>query len=123
MFKFSLVEFSVDHPRWVVFLTVLVTLGFLTQFPKVQIDTNPKNMLPRTSDVRVFNDKVEKTFSIYEDTIVLGIVHDNGVLNRETLRKIQRLTDEILKLKGVAVRDVSSFITIDNVTTEGETLK
>lgn len=123
MFKFSLVEFSVDHPRWVVFLTVLVTFAFLTQFPKVRIDTNPKNMLPKTSDVRVFNDKVEKTFSLYEDTIVLGVVNEDGVLNRETLGRIQRITAEILKLKGVAGRDVSSFTTIDNVTLEGETLK
>ena len=121
--KFSLVDFSVEHPRWVVALTVLLTLGALTQFPKARTDTNPKNMLPKTSDVRVWDDEVEKTFSLYEDMIVLGIVHDKGVLNTETLERIQRITDNILKLKGVAARDVASFTTIDNVTVEGGTLK
>lgn len=123
MRRFSLVEFSVDHPRLVVVVAVLATFVFMTQFPKMRTDTNPKNMLPATSHVRVWNDEVEKTFSLYEDMIVLGIVNEKGILNRETLGKIQRITDEILKVKGVAARDVSSFTTIDNVTMEGGTLR
>ena len=78
----------------------------MTQFPKVRTDTNPKNMLPPTSAVRVGNDEVEKTFGLYEDMIVLGIQNEKGILNQETLGKIQRITDEILGIKGVAARDV-----------------
>ena len=123
MKKFSLVEFSVEHPKLVVVLSVLITMLFLTQFPKMRTDTNPKNMLPATSEVRVWNDEVEKTFSLYEDMIAVGIVNEKGILNKDTLGKIQRITDEILKIKGVAARDVSSFTTIDNVTVENATLK
>jgi predicted RND superfamily exporter protein len=123
MKKFSLVEFSVDHPRVVVVLTVLVTCLFMTQFPKIRIDTNPKNMLPATSEVRVWNDSVERDFSLYEDMIVLGIVHSPGILNPDTLARLQRITDGILRLKGVAARDVSSFTTIDNVTVASGTLQ
>lgn len=116
--KFSLVELSVDHPRWVVALTLLFTAAALLQFPKVRTDTNPKNMLPETSDVRVLNDEVEKTFSLYEDMIVLGVVSARGILNPETLRRIEQVTSEILALEGVAARDVSSLSTIDNVKVE-----
>jgi predicted RND superfamily exporter protein len=123
MKKFSLVEFSVEHPKLIVLLTIIITLAFATQFAKIRTDTNPKNMLPATSDVRVWNDEVEKTFSLYEDMIVVGIVNEKGILNRDTLGKIQRITDEILKLKGVAARDVNSFPTITNVTAEEGTLK
>lgn len=123
MKKFSLVNFSVEHPKLVVFLTILITLAFATQFTKIKTDTNPKNMLPETSDVRVWNDEVEKTFSLYEDMIVVGIVNEKGVLNKDTLGKVQRITDEILKIKGVAARDVNSFPTITNVSTEEGTLK
>ncbi|MBP1734920.1 MAG: hypothetical protein H6Q53_1207, partial [Deltaproteobacteria bacterium] len=123
MRRFSLVEFSVEHPKLIVVLSVLITMLFMTQFPKMRTDTNPKNMLPATSDVRVWNDEVEKTFSLYEDMIAVGIVNEKGVLNKDTLGKIQRITDEILKIKGVAARDVSSFTTIDNVTVENSTLK
>jgi len=111
MKKFSLVEFSVEHPKLVVVLSVLVTMVFMTQFPKMRTDTNPKNMLPASSDVRVWNDEVEKTFSLYEDMIALGIVNEKGILNKDTLAAIQRITDEVLKIKGVAARDVSSFTT------------
>ncbi len=123
MKKFSLVEFSVNHPRLIVFLTIIITFAFMTQFPKVKTDTNPKNMLPETSDVRVWNDEVEKTFGLYEDTLVVGIKNEKGILNYETLAKIQRITDEILKIKGVASRDVNSFPTITNVTAEEGSLR
>ena len=121
--RFSLVEFSVRHPKLVVSLTVLVTLAFMTQFPRMKTDTNPKNMLPATSDVRVWNDEVDKTFALYEDMIVVGIARDAGVLNSETLEKVGRITNELLKIKGVAARDVTSFPTITNVTSESGTLK
>jgi predicted RND superfamily exporter protein len=121
--KFSLVEFSVNRPKLIVFIAIIITLAFMTQFPKMKTDTNPKNMLPATSDVRVWNDEVEKTFGLYEDMIVLGIENEKGVLNKETLGKIIRITGEILKIKGVAARDVNSFPTITNVTAEKGTLR
>ena len=99
----------------------------MTQFPKIKTDTNPKHMLPATSDVRVWNNKVEKTFGLYKDVIVVGIRNGKGVLNPATLASMQRITDRIPGLKGVAAGDVSSFETIDNVTIdrmgEGGTLK
>jgi predicted RND superfamily exporter protein len=123
MRKFSLVEFSVEHPKLVVVMAVIITALFMTQFPKMKTDTNPKNMLPATSDVRVWNDSVEKTFGLYEDTIALGIVNEKGILNKDTLGRIKHITDEILMIKGVAARDVSSFTTIDNVTVANAILK
>lgn len=116
MRKKSLVALSVDHPKTVVMLSVLLALLFLSQFPKMTTDTNPKNMLPATSAVRVSNDEVEKTFALYEDMIVLGISHEQGVLNPGTLAKVARISEAILRTPGVAARDVASFTTVDNVT-------
>lgn len=123
MRSFSLVDFSIRRPKLVVWLAVAVTLLFLTQLPRIKTDTNPKHMLPETSDVRVWNNEVDKLFALYEDTIVVGVQNNPGVLNRETLGRIARITDEILKLEGVASRDVNSFTTITNVTAEAGTLK
>ncbi len=119
----TLVNWSVAHPKAVLWLVLAVTAAFLTQLPRIQTDTNPKNMLPPTSDVRVWNDSVDKTFALYEDTLVVGITNDNGVLNPGTLEKVRDITAGILRLKGVAGRDVSSFTTIDNVTADGEGLR
>ena len=123
MFNFSLVEFSIRRPKLIVAATVALTLLFLTQFPSIKTDTNPKHMLPENSDVRVWNDEVDKTFALYEDTIVVGVQNEAGVLNRETLTRIARVTDAIINLEGVASRDVNSFTTITNVTAEAGTLK
>ena len=121
--RFSLVEFSLRRPRLVVWLTVALTVLFLGLIPRIRIDTNPKHMLPETSDVRVWNNQIDRTFALYEDTIVVGVQNDAGVLNRETLGRIARITDEILKLDGVASRDVNGFTTITNVTAEAGMLK
>jgi predicted RND superfamily exporter protein len=123
MRKFSLVEFSVEHPKLVVALTIILSIIFMTQFPKMKTNANPKNMLPATSDVRGWNDEVDRTFGLYEDMIVVGVVNEKGVINQDTLGKIKRITDEILNIKGVASRDVNSFPTITNVTAEKGTLR
>ncbi len=120
---FSLVHFSVDHPRWVVAVTLFITLVALSAFPRVRTDTNPKNMLPADSAVRVSNDAAEKTFGLYEDMIVVGIKNEAGVLNKTTLEKIKRINEGILQIPGVAARDVAGFSTIDNVTVDKGTLQ
>jgi hypothetical protein len=114
-----LTRFSVEKPRLVMTLILAVTLLFLTQIPRAKTDTDPKNMLPETSPVRVYNDVVEREFSLHKDVIVLGIVNDDGIFNQETLGRISRITDEIFKIPGVAVRDVTSLTTVDNVLAEG----
>lgn len=123
MNKNTLVEFSIARPKLIFGVVLLITLFFAAQLPGIQLDTNPKNMLPPTSDVRVWNDSVDQTFALYEDTIVVGIVHPTSVLNAGTLEKVRDLSAEILKIKGVAGRDVSSFTTIDNVTAVSDGLR
>ena len=123
MKKNTLVEFSIARPKLIFGVVLLLTLAFAAQLPKIQLDTNPKNMLPPTSDVRVWNDGVDRTFALYEDTVVVGIAHPTSVLNSATLEKVRNITAEILRIKGVAGRDVSSFTTIDNVTAVADGLR
>ncbi|MBI5328698.1 MAG: MMPL family transporter [Deltaproteobacteria bacterium] len=122
MKKFSLTSFSVDHPWLIVAIIAIITLGFAIQIPKITIDTDPKNMLPATSDVRVYNDSVEKDFALHKDTIVLGIINKNGIFNQTTLEKIARITDEAQKLKGVVTRDITSFTTVDDVISTSDSI-
>ena len=114
-----LANFSVKHPWWVIGVTVVITLAFAVQFPKITIDTDPKHMLPVTSPVRQYNDQVEREFALHADVIALGIVNERGIVNRNTLSRIAELTREIQKMPGVISRDVVSFTTIDNVTAQG----
>jgi predicted RND superfamily exporter protein len=122
-FRRRLVELSVTHPRFVVGLVLLLTVAFGLQFPKIRIDTDPKNMLPETSQVRQYNDQVEGWFGLHPDVIVVGIRNEGGLFRPESLRRIERITGEILKLPGVVARDVISLPTVDDVTVDGETLR
>ena len=113
-----LTRFSVERPRLVITLALAVTLLFLTQLPRAKTDTDPKNMLPETSPVRVSNDEVERWFALHKDVVVLGLINNDGLFNPETLGRIAQITEEILKIPGVAVRDLTSLTTVDNVRVE-----
>lgn len=118
-----LVQWSVKQPKSVFLLTLLVTMLFCVAFIWTKVDTNPKNMLPPTSEVRVWNDAVDKQFGLHEDNIVIALTPAKGVLQAESLQKLQALTSEILSVKGVVARDVMGLFTIDNITANGDSLK
>ncbi len=119
----KLVNFSVEHPRLVVVATLAFTLLFAAQLPKIKTDTDPKNMLPITSPVRQYNDQVEGWFALHPDVIVLGIRSEGGIFTPETLRRIETIAEAVLKIPGVISPDVISLPTVDDVISEGGTLR
>jgi predicted RND superfamily exporter protein len=123
--SWSLTRFSVDHPLIVLLLILLVTIAFGLQLPQIRTDTDPKNMLPATSPVRVYNDQVDARFQLHKDTIVLGVINEGpeGIFNEGTLQKIVRISDQILQLKGVVARDVTGLTTVDHISADGNDLK
>jgi predicted RND superfamily exporter protein len=109
-----LVEFSVEKPKLIVLLTIILTVVFAIQFPKIKIDTDPENMLRKDEPIRIFHKNVKKDFGI-EELIVLGIVRDDGIFHKDSLERVKRITDEILKIKGVIADDVVSLTVTNNV--------
>jgi hypothetical protein len=105
-----------DHPWAVLALTLLATLAFGSQLPRIRTDTDPKNMLPTTSPVRQYNDQVEGWFGLHPDVIVVGIWSEKGIFTPETLARVARLTDGIVRLPGVIARDVVALPTVNDVT-------
>jgi hypothetical protein len=80
-------------------------------------------MLPISSPVRQYNDQVEGWFGLHPDVIVLGIRNEGSIFNAGTLQRIETLTESILKIPGVIAPDVIALPTVDDVTSEGETLR
>lgn len=111
----KLTQISVERPKSVIAGIIILTLFFLVQFPEIITDTDPKNMLPANSPVRVYNDQMESLFALHKDVIALGIVNEKSIFNQPTLERIARLTEEIKMIKGVVVQDVLSLTTADNV--------
>ncbi len=111
----KLTYFSMDHPKIVIALALVLTAIFLLQVPRVRIDTDPENMLEADQPDRVAYDRIKQEFGI-RDMLVLGITDEAGIFRRETLDKIARITDRILQIEGVISQDVISFTTTDNIT-------
>jgi uncharacterized protein len=119
--KPSIINFSLNHP-WVIIVAVLIlTLGLGLQIPKIQIDTDPENMLSKEEFVRVFHNQVKKEFVLY-DMIVLGVVneeHAEGVFNPATLEKVYHLTRNIETLDGVIEFDLLAPSKVDDIQQAG----
>lgn len=110
--------FSLNHPKTVIGLVIFLTILFGLQFPKITIDTDPENMLEPDQPDRVLYDSVKKEFGVH-DMIVVGIVDEQGVFRPESLERVARATEEILRIKGVIIPDVVSLTTTDNVKSVG----
>lgn len=114
---------AIARPWATIVLCLVVAMLFATTFPWAKIDTNPKNMLPPESAVRVWNDEVNQRFGLHEDTIVLAIHAEAGVLTLEALQRLRRLSNDVLALQGIVKGDVTSLYTVDNVTASGDMLR
>ncbi len=110
-----MVQFAITRPKTVIAAAAIITILLGSQLPKITTDTDPKHMLPITSPVRQYNDQVEREFELHPDVLVLGVVNERGIVNKETLTRISDLTSQIQRIPGVVVRDVNSFTTIDDV--------
>ncbi|MCL5883303.1 MAG: MMPL family transporter [Actinobacteria bacterium] len=113
--KFSPVEFSVRRPVLVIVIILLVTAAFATQFPRIKTDTDPNNMLPENSDVRLSNREVEQTFGLHKDMMAVAVVNDTTVFNPGTVNRIATLTGEIQNISGVAGKDVMNMFIAANM--------
>jgi predicted RND superfamily exporter protein len=100
MKSFFLTDLSLRRPWLVIILTLLATMLFALQFPKVKFDNDPENMLGKDEHVRVFHHEVKEKYALY-DFVIVGIVnesHADGIFNVDTLGRIDRLTEQLLHL-------------------------
>ena len=115
------IRIATERPRsvYAVIMLLVVVMGAL--MTRIQIDTDPENMLSAEQADRVFHNRVEDTFT-YHDAIVVGIVnnnHPNGIYNVDSLYALHSLSLSILELDGVIVPDLASLARVDNIEQEG----
>ena len=115
--KQSIIALATGRPRAVFAVALLATLLFGAMLPRIQIDTDPENMLPAEQADRVFHNLVKQRFSLY-DAIVVGVVNTSdpeGIFNVETLSALHAISERILAIDGVVRNDVMSLALADNI--------
>ncbi len=98
--KLFLTNLGLRFPIPVMLILLAVTAVMTVQFPKVNFDNNPENMLEYNEPVRVMHRDVKARFDLY-DFVVVGIVNYDppaGVWNPETLARVHTLTHELVSL-------------------------
>lgn len=116
--KHRIIQLATEGPRTVYAATAIAALIAAALLTRIQVDTDPENMLPADQTDRVFHDHVEQTFDLH-DAIVVGIVNDSdpdGIYNASTLARLHAITTEILALDGVIGPDLMSLAVADNIT-------
>jgi predicted RND superfamily exporter protein len=99
--KLWLSNISIRFPRLVLLLTLLLTVLFASQFPKVKFDNDPQNMLAADEPVRVFHNAVKERFALY-DFVIAGVINDkhpDGVFNVATLQRLHKLSQQLYSLQ------------------------
>jgi len=98
--KLALTRFGMRFPWIVVAVVAAATVVLTRQFPKVEFDNNPENMLAYDEPVREIHRRVKDRFDLY-DFVVVGVVNREepaGAWNPETLERIDGLTRQLLSL-------------------------
>ena len=99
-YKDIVTGFSVKRPWAVLAIALIAVIAFGFQFPKVNFDNDPENMLAKDEPVRLYHKETKEKFGLY-DFVVVGVVNEkdpNGVFNVDTLGRIHRLTHELISL-------------------------
>lgn len=92
--KNRVADFSVNHYKTVILVTLLFTVITGAFFSRVTLDTDPENMLEPDEPARIFHNQTKERFNL-SDTVVLGVINENhpdGVFNPDTLKRIFALT-------------------------------
>lgn len=114
---------GIEKPWLAIVLSALTSILFALALPRMVIDTNPKSSLPSDAPVRLWNEEVDRRFGLHEDTIVVAVRPQGGVLTRENLAKLRDLSNDVLALDGVAKADVTSLYNVDNLTSDDDSLR
>lgn len=99
-------------PKVVVAVVLLLTLFFASQM-KMQWETDARVYMPKGHPAIIYDELVEEKFGA-KDAIIIGVVNDEGVFNKETLSRIARITEKVAALDGVVANrliDVASLST------------
>ncbi len=117
----AIIHVATEKPRLVYAVVLILALITGALMLRIQIDTDPENMLAADQPDRVFHNEVEQRFS-YSDAIVVGLVnesHPNGIYNVASLTALHSLSLSILELDGVVAPDLASLARVDNIEQAG----
>jgi predicted RND superfamily exporter protein len=113
--KHRLVNWAVEHPRLIVAVALLITIGLALPIPGARIDTDPENMLQASEPVRVIHSRIKDDFNL-SDYLVVGFVDNaKSVITPEFTERLGHLVAKIEEMEGVVAEDILAPSTVDDI--------
>ncbi len=105
----AFVHWITKHRAAVIAFTILITVGLLFQLKNLAIVIDPAKIMPQSHPMVVTGNRVEELFG-NKHTVVVGIHARQGeALTPAILGKAQRITQALVKTKGVVRNNVISL--------------
>lgn len=111
-----------DHPRRIIAIALVCVIVPGLFLPRLRIDSSPEAFLSADDPAVVYREAVRDVFGL-SDPVVILIVRQGpeGVFNPDTLGRLKRLTEQVMRVEGVDAERVLSIATQDKIigTAEG----
>lgn len=105
----SWIKFVIKYRKAVMFLSVLVTLGLMTQLRELKIVLDTDDVLPQNHPYVATNNLIEKVFGNKYSAIIGITAKDGTVYDEKILGKVKRITDKITEAPGVVKNNINSL--------------
>ncbi len=108
-----------EYNKWIIFIIAIITIFFLFQIPKVEINNDIEVFLPDNHVSKVSNRKIEDIFGETGSLVVSFSLNEGTIFDRENIIKIDDLTKELEQINKVD--EVTSITNVDFIegTSEG----
>ena len=112
---------ALSQPRRILYGLLALVIGIGALMVRVQIDTDPENMLSADEPARRFHNDVKQRFNLH-DMVVLGVEypqHREGVFNPQSLSRIYQLSKQIEAIDHVIETEILDFVHVDDIREAG----
>jgi len=93
-------EAIVDHPYFTIGVICLITLGFLAFIPRLRTDTDFSHYIDKDDPTVMAMERAENRYGT-QALLMVAVENENGIFNRETLKKISTMERAFAELAGV----------------------
>jgi predicted RND superfamily exporter protein len=112
-------QLIIRFPRLTIIATLLLTVFFALQLRKVRLEADLDEYLLDAHPAIIYEELMHDIFN-YQESMAIAVFNDgpDGIFNPRTLAKIERITEEVGKVRHVIAQrdeDVKSLSSMDNI--------
>lgn len=105
----KITRWVVNHPLWIILLVLFLTLFFGYELKNLKIETDISAALPKDLPAKRLYDEISEIFPSKD--LIFVAVESDSIYTPKIVSSVERLTERILKIKGVY--DVISPTNVD----------